>query len=414
MKDMLRRLLVEAGVFGCEILPVDQCEIDDTSSSGLPWKRLPGKWRLEDKGAFLAHYDREDTEAWFLDNETWWEEFPKVEPQKPEKRTRTICQPPAEIAILMKQYCHDFNQRMHNVWGSGIGWSKWMGGCSKLAGRFERFGYIEERDATAYDSTVPAELLRLVWELRWEAYADEHKTDLTRRILQLFFDTLSFTCVVSSNGEVYRKKGGMPSGSPTTTEDNTLVSLAIFLTHAYRCGYSLRDLQNHSELALCGDDVLLACDDHVEKLRFPYMKDFLSSLGMQWPEDKYSYGNSIVGRSFLGCKFFKRNVSGLLMVVWEPSRPGKWMSTLTESTKALSKVEYAQILEAIIRENIWLDDVCALLIKLHMSVYGSAESQLRMMIVRDRLHALGFEANGAHAIGPIAQASCVAATPGSY
>jgi hypothetical protein len=261
----------------------------------------------------------------------------------------------------MKEWNHDFNERFKKVWGCGVGWSKWYGGCGILCQRMSEWGYCEEADATKYDSTVPADLLSLVWELRYEMLADRYQTPENRDLFRAFLEEILFTQVISTNGEHFVKCGGNPSGSPCTTEDNTFVGIMIFLLQAIRSGYNLDLVISNARLYQCGDDVLFSCTDVVEKLKFEHRRHLLDELGMCWPEDKVLVSKDPCGLTFLGCTFQKTWWCGLRFWTWRPSRPGKWTSTLLEAEKLIDSSEFLQCVRALAMENIWSEYLQVLL-----------------------------------------------------
>lgn len=300
----------------------------------------------------------------------------------------------------MKEWSSDFNKKFRSVWGCGVGWNKWNGGCYRLCEDMSAFQYVEEADAKNYDSRVPAEFQDLVWELRYEALSARHQTPKIKALFDLFKDEVINTLVLSSNGEWYQKSGGNPSGSPCTTEDNTLIGIMLFVLQAIRSGISHNDMMQESKLMQCGDDVLFACSDKVAKLRFGSRVKLLDEVGMDWPVEKFRWNNTCEGLTYLGNTFVKKKLYDRSKFwAWVPARPGKWVSTLLEAEAEVSPAEYLECVRGILMESCWDDDNIPVLQDIEDSVRALVDENDVLPFFRYpvdvhalRLRSLGFEA----------------------
>jgi hypothetical protein len=133
---------------------------------------------------------------------------------------------------------------------------------SKLFASLLKHDAVWAGDMTAFDSTVPPVIIRMVRDLRKKGY--EHHRDYERltELIDTAYDHLIHQPLgFKSLGEIVEKEQGFTTGHTSTTPDNTLALLLCYL-FAWRrvTGLRSREFFNFNTLANFGDDHVLGYD----------------------------------------------------------------------------------------------------------------------------------------------------------
>lgn len=122
--------------------------------------------------------------------------------------------------------------------------------------------FIWAGDMTAFDSTIPEPILRLVAEVRkmgFRTHADYHKI---ATLIDIAYDQLlEHPLGVRSTGTIYEKKQGFTTGHSSTSPDNSLALVVVWM-FAWRrvTGLRARQFVAHNTLHNFGDDHVLGWD----------------------------------------------------------------------------------------------------------------------------------------------------------
>jgi len=122
--------------------------------------------------------------------------------------------------------------------------------------------FVWAGDMTAFDSSVPPVIVRLVAELRKKGY--DHHRDSSRicELIDVAYEQLiNQPLGFKSLGTIHVKERGFTTGHTSTTADNTLALLVVYL-FAWRrvTGLRAREFFNFNTLANFGDDHILGWD----------------------------------------------------------------------------------------------------------------------------------------------------------
>lgn len=243
-------------------------------------------------------------------------EFAKVEPTKKHKAVRTIMCYPFHVHCYLLSYLLSFSELVKSLKHSAIGWSKWRCGVNDLCDRMKA-AYICEVDARAFDSTLPNCLVELALRVYFSLF-----TNISAEEASSIIRTIISGLVFSSSGEVYFKPGGNSSGSPITTELNTVVHILLFLLAYYR-KFGTTDGFDDYFKQFYGDDVFWETDGD---LMPSDLIKYLSDMPVKYPEESIKINHSPEGLTFLGCTFYKKE--GCPFWLWRPAKPKKMLATL--------------------------------------------------------------------------------------
>jgi len=177
--------------------------------------------------------------------------FPKGnEILKNGKRVRQICGCDISVALKGISVSHSFNKALecNPLLPIMVGISKYKGGWNAMSNKQKQCFMEMALDASDFDASVAASLLRAVCELRCR-FAPAHAHE---RIRQLY-EHLIRKFIVDLDGRIYATDGGMASGSISTAHDNSLISWMLFLCFIQH-KYGTFDAADSFEQAFYGDD----------------------------------------------------------------------------------------------------------------------------------------------------------------
>lgn len=249
-------------------------------------------------------------------------EFAKCEPIKRTKEVRTIMCYPFHVHCYLLSKLLAFSEAVKSLPECAIGWSKWYLGVHDLCTEMSKHREVCEMDARRFDSTLPTCLVRLALEVYFSLWPDCDPDEVENII-----NTIVSGCVFSSNGEVYYKVGGNPSGNPVTTELNTVVHLLLLLLAWYRKHGDLKKFRDCT-WKLYGDDIKYGHDGQITPWE---ISELLSDMPVKYPAENIKVSGSSEGLTFLGCTFYRPPES--LFWLWRPAKPAKLLSTLKYQEK---------------------------------------------------------------------------------
>jgi hypothetical protein len=304
----------------------DHCHIPLESSPGWPYTYWCGsKVQFYEKFGDLVDLYHEKVRMGIRPFIVW-SVFIKTELLKRRKLDtddgRTIICPPAEFLTVGKMYTQDFNERIISAWKGipvKLGFVKYFGEFHEFAKKMDRFPNKLEGDATKWDSTLDSVDVKILKDFRKDTISPAYKTKEVFNCLDVIYLENSQTRMLMPNNVVTQKDGGMPSGSPITSTDNSLSGdrgaredwanlVSIPLAYEGEIGPTFDDWFEHMienwERAQAGDDELESYSDNVAHL---YFKDAVcaqrSSRKLIYTAEKCKSSRDLEGLKFLGSTF---------------------------------------------------------------------------------------------------------------
>ncbi|UHK03192.1 MAG: RNA-dependent RNA polymerase [Hangzhou astrovirus 1] len=250
-------------------------------------------------------------------------EFAKTEPIKREKDVRTIMCYPFHVHCALLEKLLAFSEVVKTLPQCKIGWSKWRLGVQDLCNSLDRT-YCFEADAKRFDAALPNCIVRLILDVYFSLWPPG---TIEPNEVDALCDSIVSGFVFSSNGQVYYKTGGNPSGNPVTTELNTAVHLALWVLAYYR-KHSTLDGFDDMVLYLYGDDVI---GSNNGELLPAELQTLLHDMPVKYPPESCKVSNNPEGLTFLGCVFYR--LPGFTFWLWKPGKPNKMLATLMYTEK---------------------------------------------------------------------------------
>lgn len=312
---------------GIEFEPVnpDPSLYPGDTCPGLPWS----KWGFKNKKEVVDFYGTELlTRAGELQIESEQVplyEFCKCEAQKEGKNVRTILCYPIHVHLAHIKWLIPFSVATKKLPECEIGWNKWQGGIQAFCNKFTKAKH-DEGDGEQFDSTLPNIHVRIPIEEYFKCFP---LYPTMSSFFDKLIDSILMSLVFSSNGQVYFKDSGNPSGCIVTGEVNSWCNLLAWLT-AFMRKYetlSLRDFRKLVQLAVYGDDQKSSHDEGGLCAR--ELEELLPDLTYRFPKDKAKCQDTQEGLTFLGNVFYKLNNIWL----WRPAKPKKLYCTLKYTEK---------------------------------------------------------------------------------
>nr|QJI53572.1 MAG: hypothetical protein 1 [Picornavirales sp.] len=204
--------------------------------------------------------------------------FPKDELLKKEKlktKTRTIAAAPLHLVIALRMYFHSVNAAIAELWhllpfknGMAFNSLDWHALATYLCEVGTEGFSLDQKD---FDFNILAEINRAVVEFDIEV-AKQTNQKLTqkdiKRMRWLRENIVLFYYIV--NGLVYQATGGVASGQPSTTNDNSKISLGLlYIAFQELCPTWLKsDFATFMRLvrvAVIGDDLIVIINDMIKE-----------------------------------------------------------------------------------------------------------------------------------------------------
>ncbi|AZT88657.1 RNA-dependent RNA polymerase [Neurospora discreta fusarivirus 1] len=115
-------------------------------------------------------------------------------------------------------------------------------------------------DFSEFDSTVSSTVLRIIAEVRKRGY-DLHKDkDRIAKLIDINYDQVQLQLLnTTSNGNIYRKGTGLTTGHSSTSMDNSVATVVLYLM-AWKqlTGLDARAFKHFNELSVFGDDHIIS------------------------------------------------------------------------------------------------------------------------------------------------------------
>nr|UAN07879.1 RNA-dependent RNA polymerase [Rhizoctonia solani fusarivirus 4]UBR58462.1 polyprotein [Rhizoctonia solani fusarivirus 4] len=139
---------------------------------------------------------------------------------------------------------------------------------SVMAGLWERHARMKTHfagDCTSFDSTIQTPIINLIKNIRLRGFENNRDLHTIEWMIDNIYDRIENAFMVSANtGDVYRKGGGLMTGHASTSTDNSLVMVALYLgAWVTLTGRSAEEFKHYNELSVYGDDHVLSMAEDV-------------------------------------------------------------------------------------------------------------------------------------------------------
>nr|QOE55591.1 polyprotein [Macrophomina phaseolina poty-like virus] len=230
-------------------------------------------------------------------------------------KTRTFMSCPIETMIGTFRVCRAYNDNFidkHLTFPSTLGINKFRGGWHRLVGFLggpDR--HFSSGDGSRFDSSVGPAFAQFCCFLRQQSLPTRY-----HRILKNAYSEFVYTPLVTQDHRVWMKTQGNPSGSPNTSEDNTVTLISVMV---YACCQLLGVDQFFAEYDACqlrfvcnGDDIMYAVSDQLKDIVNPQaLREQFLTCGFD-----YTFTNPTtditevvyLSHSFFPCKVAKQTV----------------------------------------------------------------------------------------------------------
>lgn len=315
----------EYGHFFIDCIATDEeiaAFIDYTKSTGFPGNYFGFKNKGElfsdpNFKSFLINH-------MYLDEQAVWIAFPKIEYKNKEDleqlKIRLFSIPPAHLLYEQLRFGRKVSERIKLQKWSAYGLNPYMGGANLLATRL-----LTKPIRLFYDISGWDKYINIIDEVLQIAFRCTNVPEpLKQNFAWMATNTTNFL-IATTEGHVFRKPYGNPSGSGTTTRDNIfahVIILATILSEAYYIktgGLPSYQLLSSQVVQLFGDDSILAVDYEFDKvLDQQFLSDRFAQFGLKL---KFLYGGvdyPITKMQFLGFTFTEKH--GLYLPRYETDR----------------------------------------------------------------------------------------------
>lgn len=289
--------------------------INPDGSSGVCFKKLDLPTRVDVVAQQPGMIEWFWENAHKVDYPTLWKEFGKVELLKVGKDIRGISNPPVDFHMCSAAMNQHTNELLSTLGAKvvdqpfGPGMSLQGGGLNRYVEWLNEWeGKVTSSDADKWDARLRRIWFMVIMELRyffWDKQGMSEEEWWQRQ--NYYYAQKIYTFLCSSNGQVFMKKFGNPSGQDSTTYDNTL-SHDVMKCYSFRKltginadprGYAI--MKRNYKTKLYGDD-------NNEKIRQLYAHFYTyesreamyKSLGVKLSKDKDVESNTPTGHVWLG------------------------------------------------------------------------------------------------------------------
>jgi hypothetical protein len=253
-------------------------QMDKQTSPGFPWVKkgltkkeiLKYDWFWDYLLKYLQNCKmNEDQIVLFMNNVKF--ELRDVE-KLAQNKMRVFMGSPIEHVMVCMMYCWIMNEQFYrsaNKHWSFVGATKYHRGIHMLFSRLMKHPNAFSLDESAYDATLAARLLGDLVDFRFEMLEKKLRTQENYNAMKTLYREIIHSYTVCTEGEVFLKHTGNPSGSANTIVDNTLILYRLLAYAWLRLAPDDMKTQTAFEMnveaALNGDDNLWTCSNQVVK-----------------------------------------------------------------------------------------------------------------------------------------------------
>nr|WRQ64757.1 polyprotein 2 [Patatavirales sp.] len=254
------------------VLSLDEVidKLDLSTSTGFPFNTVHQvKKDIFDKDPTIREWLEEDFQtnlllrSWVSVATSSLKEEIRPEEKIQDNNIRTFTAMPLDATCHGNRLFKDMNEKFnaaHFVTASCVGMSPYDGNWEFLYQKLNVFRKGYALDGSQWDSAFKAFALWAIAEFRYECLqpGDQNYENWLR--IQNLYSNIINTIIITPEGNLVRKKGGNPSGSVNTINDNTMY-LYILMAYAWIMQHeelgietSYAEFENNTAKALVGDD----------------------------------------------------------------------------------------------------------------------------------------------------------------
>jgi len=140
----------------------------------------------------------------------------------------------------------------------------WM---TKLFERHNHFKYHFAGDMTDFDSSIVNRCRDAIKEIRKRGFKQHKELRIIEQMIDLNYEHISKILLVTpSTGNIYKKGGGLTTGHGSTSMDNSLTTVFLYLTAwTVLTGRNASDFKYFNELSCYGDDHIISIHEMAPK-----------------------------------------------------------------------------------------------------------------------------------------------------
>jgi hypothetical protein len=331
--DLTMKTIVRPGILDwyaelwnqCVVVPFEDIDYVPDAGAGLVWSRLGLKSKQQ---ALWSHYNWLRVyveEAGFMSAAPpLYKAVGKTELLKAKKvlnnDIRIFVPPPIEESLLQGKYCQDTNSRLDGLAAAGrggyasVGFDVHNGGLYRFGAELEDVvkggGVLTKGDIEKFDSRMLDYLLEWSKDKRYVLWNKESVSEFRWRCaIEHIYEYALNAYVTLPTGQVIKKKGRLPSGVITTSNDGCDVHEQTIGYHWVRMtDRPLSAMREHVKGKLYSDDHVFGYSAEYSHLAdFKERKRSYETFGLTLKEDEDLVSSSLQDMSFLG---FTWNSSG--------------------------------------------------------------------------------------------------------
>lgn len=283
--------------------------LNKDSSPGFPWNSVHTQKRvLAQEHDFEVYVLRLMQDIMLKEKrEVVWKVTTKVELKPKNKvlmnKVRVFTAAPAEMTIIGIMLFGHQNELFSVASVNSVRFQKRDFPCFVGVSKFYRgwndlYNYLTDNnnplfrtgyafDFSEFDASIPLELIKTVYMMRWKCFNTEHQTDETLSLVDWFAQAIADSPLLLDSGDVVRKPpGGNASGQQNTLTDNCLFNLFYwFYTYLILKPKSLaptyQEFSKGIRLMVCGDDSIMTVRPDWQVWFNPSsIKQVFSAIGM--------------------------------------------------------------------------------------------------------------------------------------
>lgn len=177
-----------------------------------------------------------------------------------QKKTRIFISSTMEHMIAGTHLFGEQNYKLYNDWkatpsAAGMNvYSDWHDLVNSFLVREKKGFKTYSADASAFDSTIPSELLFCAAWVRCQLHADKNDPSFIDKVMK-FYDHVVFDAIVTRRG-LFWPNGKQKSGFINTYSDNCLINVILWY-YSYSIAYPDMDL-SELYMKVGGDDVIIS------------------------------------------------------------------------------------------------------------------------------------------------------------
>lgn len=309
------------------------------TSPGYPYNRLGANTGQEAYDCFPSHINE------FLNKsrETWrptvYNVFGKKEILKSTKGDdiRTIIGPCIAHQLMGQTLTMSISEHVGQNFKNShtqIGRTRYKGDVDRTGKRISKFPIIEEYDISKWDRSIHASLLKMFCFYCWDVLDSNDMGDFYQ--LCNMFESTIYSFMSTRNGELFRKRYGVPSGFTLTSYANSWIHTFLQYYMFYTlCPYDNKEnfgqdqwdaiIETHFDFVCYGDDGLMGMSEECAKWFTTEKRSKLlqDKFNISMPPEKckmqtnfsiMEIGNDVDGIHFLGDVM--HNLGGIIVPVF--------------------------------------------------------------------------------------------------